>query len=116
LINITFFKLTPKTPFYKIITMVRKLYAVNGVRECFHSIKEPYEVKVSRAVLKERYPFFKVSTLTRLKKIRMRNNFSFLFFLFYFLAILGGSLKNTEKKITPKVPASRNTYTNVSID
>jgi len=27
----------------------------------------------------------------------------------YFLAILGGSLKNTEKKITPKVPASRKT-------
>jgi hypothetical protein len=31
----------------------------------------------------------------------MRNN--------YFFAILGGSLKNTEKKITPKVPASKKT-------
>jgi hypothetical protein len=27
----------------------------------------------------------------------------------YFLAILGGSLKNTEKKITPRVPASKKT-------
>lgn len=33
----------------------------------------------------------------------------------YFFAILGGSLKKTEKKITPKVPASKKTYTNVSI-
>jgi len=40
------------------------------------------------------------------------------FFVFrsgYFFAIIGGSLKKTEKKITPKVPASRKTYTNVSI-
>jgi hypothetical protein len=27
----------------------------------------------------------------------------------YFFAILGGSLKKTEKNITPKVPASRKT-------
>jgi hypothetical protein len=27
----------------------------------------------------------------------------------YFFAILGGSLKKTEKKITPKVPASKKT-------
>ena len=33
----------------------------------------------------------------------------------YFFAILGGSLKKTEMKITPKVPASKQTYTNVSI-
>ncbi len=39
---------------------------------------------------------------------------SFLYF-YYFFAILGGSLKKTEKKITPRVPASKKTYTNVSI-
>ena len=97
--------------------MVKKAKCSYGVQESFHSAKEPYEVKVSRTVLKERYPVFKVSTLTRLDKIRMRNKFLILIVIYYyFFAILGGSLKNTEKKITPKVPASRNTYTNVSID
>ena len=33
----------------------------------------------------------------------------------YFLTILGGSRKKTAKKITTKVPISRNVYTNASI-
>jgi hypothetical protein len=34
----------------------------------------------------------------------------------YFFAILGGSLKKTEKNKTPKVPINKNVYTNVSIE
>ena len=33
----------------------------------------------------------------------------------YFLTILGGSLKKIAKKITTRVPISRNVYTNASI-
>jgi len=33
----------------------------------------------------------------------------------YFLTILGGSLKKIAKKITTRVPISKNVYTNASI-
>jgi len=39
----------------------------------------------------------------------------FFFKKIYFLTILGGSLKKIAKKITTRVPISRNVYTNGSI-
>ncbi len=61
-----------------------------------------------------------ISTLTRLNKCIIKprgkdsyspwfDNTLFKDLANYFLAILGGSLKNTEKKITPSVPASKKT-------